>query len=282
KLNTREEYVAWEQRCDNFIESLKEQSRIKCPRLVCCSYIRCASIGFVTVIIVAWFAERLKNLAHSVESILSTDVSMADFTRNNWQKLNSATYYLCENDCVKKLEETELSSCELFYSSLTDAARLSKLGEYSDLYLKTDVLLLILLKYTCNFELLTDVDMDVDILFIERGGLSQYSNKTRWDERYTNIVRYKAMIAEPNFHNRSVFSENLIAIEMRKLEVKFDKPIYVDICILNISKCLYEFYHEYIAPLFRENCKVMYTNTDSLIYHIKCDDIYDIMKRNIY
>ncbi|KYN28345.1 hypothetical protein ALC57_02235 [Trachymyrmex cornetzi] len=32
-LNTREEYVAWEQRCDEFIESLEEQSRIKRPRL---------------------------------------------------------------------------------------------------------------------------------------------------------------------------------------------------------------------------------------------------------
>ncbi|KYM96845.1 hypothetical protein ALC62_12487 [Cyphomyrmex costatus] len=33
QLNTREEYVAWEQRCDEFIESLEEQSRIKRPRL---------------------------------------------------------------------------------------------------------------------------------------------------------------------------------------------------------------------------------------------------------
>jgi len=44
--------------------------------------------------------------------------------------------------------------------------------------------------------------------------------------------------------------------------------------ILNISKtCLYEFYHEYMA-LFREKCKIMYT--DSLIYYIKCDNIYDM------
>jgi len=35
----------------------------------------------------------------------------------------------------------------------------------------------------------------------------------------------EAMIAKPNFHSRSVFAENLIAVEMRKLEVKFDKLI---------------------------------------------------------
>ncbi|XP_011066197.1 PREDICTED: uncharacterized protein LOC105153186 [Acromyrmex echinatior] len=42
----------------------------------------------------------------------------------------------------------------------------------------------------------------------------------RWDGRYG----IEAMIAKPNFHSRSVFSENLI--EIRKLEVKFDKTIY--------------------------------------------------------
>ena len=36
-----------------------------------------------------------------------------------------------------------------------------------------------------------------------------------------------------------------------------------------------------MAPLFREKCKIMYTDIDSLIYHIECDDVYDIMKRDI-
>ncbi|XP_018313871.1 uncharacterized protein [Mycetomoellerius zeteki] len=45
---------------------------------------------------------------------------------------------------------------------------------------------------------------------------------TKWDGRYGA----EAMIAKQNFHSRSVFAENLIAIELRKLEVKFDKPIY--------------------------------------------------------
>jgi len=99
-----------------------------------------------------------------------------------------------------------------------------------------------------------------------------------WDGKYGA----EAMIAKSNFHNRSVFSENLVAIEMRKLKVKFDKPIYVGMCILDISKTsLYEFHHEYMLPLYREKCKIMYTDTDSLIYHIECDDIYDIMKRDI-
>ncbi|XP_076665104.1 uncharacterized protein LOC143367321 [Andrena cerasifolii] len=90
------------------------------------------------------------------------------------------------------------------------------------------------------------------------------------------------MIAKPNFHSRSVFSENLIAVELRKLEVKFNKPIYVDMCILDISKiCLYEFRHEYTSPLHAQICKILYTDTDSLICHIQCEDIYETMKHNI-
>jgi len=67
---------------------------------------------------------------------------------------------------------------------------------------------------------------------------------------------------------------------MRKLEVKFNKPIYVGMYILDISKtCLYEFHHDYISSMYCEKCKVMYT--DSLIYYIECCDVYEIMKRDI-
>ncbi|XP_025158762.1 uncharacterized protein LOC112589486 [Harpegnathos saltator] len=53
-------------------------------------------------------------------------------------------------------------------------------------------------------------------------------------------------------------------------------------CIFDISMtCLFEFHHEYMSPLYQNRCKVMYTDTDSLIYHIQCDDIFEHMKRDI-
>ena len=69
---------------------------------------------------------------------------------------------------------------------------------------------------------------------------------TQWEGRYGAEV----MIAKPNFH--SIFSENLIAIELYKFEVKFDKLIYVGICILDISKRLYEFHHKYGTAVSRK------------------------------
>ena len=94
----------------------------------------------------------------------------------------------------------------------------------------------------------------------------------------------EAMIAKPNFHSRSIFSENLIAVELLKLEVKLNKPIYVGtICaFLEVSKLrLYEFHYECIIPLYRDKCKIMYTDTDSLIYLLECANVYEDIKRDI-
>jgi len=91
------------------------------------------------------------------------------------------------------------------------------------------------------------------------------------------------MIAKSNFHSCNVFSENLVAIEMRKLEVKFGKPIYVGMCILNILKyiCMIFTMSMYMASLFRDKCKIIYTDTDNDSYIMWNDDGYNIMKHDI-
>ncbi|XP_025264636.1 uncharacterized protein LOC112638002 [Camponotus floridanus] len=101
---------------------------------------------------------------------------------------------------------------------------------------------------------------------------------TRWDGRFGA----EALISKPNFHSRSVFSENLMAVELRKLEAKIDKPIYVGMSILDISKIrLYAFHYEYMSPLYGDKCKILYTDTDSLIYSVECEDAYERIKRDI-
>jgi len=85
--------------------------------------------------------------------------------------------------------------------------------------------------------------------------------RDRIDENYeqNGEVDTEAIISKPNFPSRKAFSENLVIIELRKLEMKFDKPIYMSMCIFHISKtCLYE----YMAPEFREKYKIMYIDTD--------------------
>ena len=66
--------------------------------------------------------------------------------------------------------------------------------------------------------------------------------------------RRKKLVSEPNYDSRKVFSESLMAIEMRKTEVFIDKPIAVGQAVLDISKTLmYEFWYEYLKPKYSDN-----------------------------
>jgi len=90
-------------------------------------------------------------------------------------------------------------------------------------------------------------------------------------------IRHES-IAKLNFHSPSVFLENVVAIEMRKLEVQqTNLRGYVHFRHIH----LYEFYHDYMSSMYREKCNVIYTDTDSLTYHIEYDDVYEIIKRDI-
>lgn len=60
-----------------------------------------------------------------------------------------------------------------------------------------------------------------------------------------------------------------------------DKPIYVGMTILDLSKIIVYEFHEYMIQMYQSNCKMLYTDTDSLIYLVTCDDIYKDIKNNI-
>ena len=87
--------------------------------------------------------------------------------------------------------------------------------------------------------------------------------------------RRNQLVSEPNYHTTKWFSENLLAIEMKKIKVKMNKPIYLGLAILDISKTLmYEFWYHYIKPKYGDNVKLGYMDTDSFIMHIKTEDSY--------
>ena len=96
--------------------------------------------------------------------------------------------------------------------------------------------------------------------------------KNKWKGRYGA----EAMIAKPNFHNRLIFGENFVAIQLARTEITIRKPIYVGLSVLDISKTLiYDFHYSYMQRQIDEkNCKLLYTNTDSLIYQIRGVNIY--------
>ena len=64
-------------------------------------------------------------------------------------------------------------------------------------------------------------------------------------------------------------------MEMKKVEVKMNKPIYLGQAILDISKTLmYEFWYDYIKPKYEEKARLCYMDTDSFVMYIKTEDFY--------
>ena len=54
------------------------------------------------------------------------------------------------------------------------------------------------------------------------------------------------------------------------------KPVYLGQAILNISKTLmYEFWYDYIKPMYQEKARLCYTDTDSFIINIETEDFYE-------
>ena len=85
----------------------------------------------------------------------------------------------------------------------------------------------------------------------------------------------KKLTANPNFKHLNIFSEELIAVYMKRTKLKFDKPVYLGMCILDLSKTImYEFHYNYIKKKYGDKEKLLFTDTDSLMYEIKTEDFY--------
>ena len=90
------------------------------------------------------------------------------------------------------------------------------------------------------------------------------------------------IVSELNYHTTKWFRENLLSIEMKKTKVKMNKPVYLGLLILKISKTLmYEFWYDYKKPKYGDNVKLCYMDTDSFIMHVRTEDLYkDIANDN--
>ena len=81
------------------------------------------------------------------------------------------------------------------------------------------------------------------------------------------------MASEPNYHSTKYISEDLLIMEMKKVEIKMNNPIYLGLSILDISKTLmYEFWYNYIKPKYGDKARLCYTDTDSFIIYIETED----------
>ena len=92
----------------------------------------------------------------------------------------------------------------------------------------------------------------------------------------TDPEHFLRQVAKPTYVSHKIFHENLVALNMKKEQIKLDKPSYVGMCILDLSKVLmYDFHYNFIKKKYGERAKLLFTDTDSLCYHILTDDVYE-------
>ena len=61
----------------------------------------------------------------------------------------------------------------------------------------------------------------------------------------TTDIKRSNLLSEPNYHTTKQFSEHLLTIEMRQLKIEMNKPVYLRLSTLEISKTLmYEFWYD--------------------------------------
>lgn len=105
--------------------------------------------------------------------------------------------------------------------------------------------------------------------------------KNRWENRFRSPGAAD-LIARPNFHSFSIFTDQCVAIQMNRTKLLYNKPIYVGFSVLDISKLImYSFHYDVMKPVYRENLSLLYTDTDSLVYEIQVEDVYEEIKKNI-
>ena len=80
----------------------------------------------------------------------------------------------------------------------------------------------------------------------------------------TEEKQFLKLVAKPLFISHKIFDENLVGVNMKYQEIKLNKPSYVGMCILDLSKTLmYDFHYYYIRKKFPD-CQLLFTDTDSL------------------
>ena len=90
----------------------------------------------------------------------------------------------------------------------------------------------------------------------------------------SNKKVYLKRTSKPSYMSQKIFDNDLVVILKREVTLTLNRPAYVGMCILDLSKLLlYEFHYDYIASRCASNSRLLFTDTDSLIYEIKTEDV---------
>ena len=91
----------------------------------------------------------------------------------------------------------------------------------------------------------------------------------------TDDKKLDILTSKPTFISSKIFNENLMAVHKVKETLTLNRPAYVGMCILDLSKMLmYDFHYNYIKKMYDNRASLLFTDTNSLTYEIEAEDVY--------
>ena len=82
--------------------------------------------------------------------------------------------------------------------------------------------------------------------------------------------------SKPGYISNKTLDNDLVMLSKSKVTLTLNKPVYVGTCTLDVNKVMiYEFHYDYIENKYDNNSRILFTDTDSLMYEIKTEDVYE-------
>ena len=108
-------------------------------------------------------------------------------------------------------------------------------------------------------------------------GKTMENVRNRIDVKLVSNKRdYLKWTSKPSYMSHKIFDNELVAIHKNQETLMLNKPTCIGMCILELSKVLiYEFHFDYIKIKYGNNSRLLFTDTDSLMYKIKTEDVYE-------
>ena len=92
----------------------------------------------------------------------------------------------------------------------------------------------------------------------------------------------RKLIARPTFKDVTAYNETLAGIHLDPSSVTLDKPSFVGVAVLDLSKLLmYDFFYNYLKPKYGDNVKLLMTDTDSFLLEIETKDVYNDIRKDV-
>ena len=90
----------------------------------------------------------------------------------------------------------------------------------------------------------------------------------------TDEKKLRKLASKLTFVTSKIFNEKLVAFYKIKETLTLNRPAYVGMCILDLSKTLrYDFHYNYIKKKYNDKAKLLFTVTNSLTYEIETEDV---------